>query len=109
MLASDVRRVAGARRLNVTRAAGREVAREGAHAGTERPSVLRAQLDRAPDRDAAHHVYRPPHPHHVSGTPHRLPEGLRFVCRHIRCLGRFPGVLLAYFHLDMWKIILESP
>ncbi|CAH0626880.1 unnamed protein product [Chrysodeixis includens] len=52
------------RRVNVSRS----VARAEPGAGTERPSVVRAQLDRAPDRDAAHHVYRPPHPHHVSGT-----------------------------------------
>lgn len=51
------------RRVNVSRSVAR------AEPGTERPSVVRAQLDRAPDRDAAHHVYRPPHPQHVSGNP----------------------------------------
>ncbi|CAH2075637.1 unnamed protein product, partial [Iphiclides podalirius] len=50
------------RRANVSRAVQREP--------TERPSVVRAQLDRAPERDAAHHVYRAPHPQHASGTTH---------------------------------------
>ncbi|KAL0891797.1 hypothetical protein ABMA27_015063 [Loxostege sticticalis] len=52
------------RRANVSRA----VQRAEPGAGTERPSVVRAQHDRAPERDAAHHVYRAPHPHHVSGA-----------------------------------------
>ncbi|OWR48733.1 lachesin-like isoform X1 [Danaus plexippus] len=46
------------RRMNVTRAGSHESV-------TERPSVVRAQLDRAPDRG---HVYRAPHPHQASGT-----------------------------------------
>ncbi|XP_061710549.1 lachesin-like isoform X1 [Cydia pomonella] len=49
------------RRANVTRAVQRTE-------GTERPSVVRAQLDRAPERERdAQHVYRAP-PLHVSGT-----------------------------------------
>ncbi|KAL4718135.1 hypothetical protein ACJJTC_001459 [Scirpophaga incertulas] len=56
-----------ARRANASRAVQREgAAAGGGGGGTERPSVLRAQLDRAADRDAAHHLYRPPHTHHDS-------------------------------------------
>ncbi|XP_037874711.1 lachesin isoform X2 [Bombyx mori] len=50
------------RRVNASRSVPR------ADSNTERPSVVRAQLDRSPERDAAQHVYRPPHTHHVSGT-----------------------------------------
>ncbi|KPJ13964.1 Lachesin [Papilio machaon] len=56
------------RRANVSRAVQREHVREHEREATERPSVVRAQLDRAPERDAAHHVYRAPHPQHASGT-----------------------------------------
>lgn len=47
--------VSGPRRGNVSRSVGRAEP----PAGSERPSVVRAQLDRAPDRDAAR-VYRQP-------------------------------------------------
>lgn len=61
-LSPNLRRVA-ARRANITRAVQRTE-------GTERPSVVRAQLDRAPERDAQH-VFRAP-PLHVSGIHHHL-------------------------------------
>ncbi|XP_050676055.1 lachesin-like isoform X1 [Leptidea sinapis] len=57
--------VAGGRRANVTLGAGSARGSLGAGAApTERPSVVRAQLDRAPDTPA---VYRA-HPHLHSGT-----------------------------------------
>ncbi|XP_045524996.1 lachesin-like isoform X2 [Pieris brassicae] len=55
------------RRANVTRSSVRERERERETASaTERPSVVRAQLDRAPAPGTAH-VYRA-HPHHDSGS-----------------------------------------
>ncbi|CAF4904957.1 unnamed protein product [Pieris macdunnoughi] len=55
------------RRTNVTRSSVRERERERETASaTERPSVVRAQLDRAPAPGTAH-VYRA-HPHHDSGS-----------------------------------------
>ncbi|CAG9784789.1 unnamed protein product [Diatraea saccharalis] len=73
------------RRTNITRA----VQRAEAGAGTERPSVLRAQLDRAPERDAAHHVYRAPHPHHVSGA------------RSVHCWRQSFLVIMVFVQIDI--------
>lgn len=74
---SDGIRVAGARRANVSREREREHVREHVREherdATERPSVVRAQLDRAPERDA-HNVYRAPHPHLASGTAATVPQ-----------------------------------
>ncbi|CAG9134922.1 unnamed protein product [Plutella xylostella] len=70
-----------ARRANQTRAPTRSP-------GTERPSVLRAQLDRAPERDAQQ-VYRPPHLHSVSGV------------RQLRCWRQPFLVVILLVHMDL--------
>ncbi|RVE41149.1 hypothetical protein evm_014201 [Chilo suppressalis] len=79
-------RIAGVRRANVTRAVQRA---EPGTGGTERPSVVRAQLDRAPERDAAHHVYRAPHPHHVSGA------------RNLQCWRKSFLAIVIFVHIDL--------
>ncbi|CAK1552763.1 unnamed protein product [Leptosia nina] len=68
------------RRPNVTRAVQREPA-----SATERPSVVRAQLDRVPDRAQ---VYRA-HPHHDSGTA------------GMKCWRRSFLALIVLVHIDL--------